>query len=72
MVVAQRAAAGDGHDGHEPAGPAELVADMRGHIHPVSLVAAELERDFTVGPPVPGPYLHRWNLDLSCGRSRSV
>ncbi len=53
--LAQRAAAGDGHDGHEPAGPAELVAAMRGHIHPVSLVAAELERDFTVGPSRPGP-----------------
>ena len=61
--LAQQAAAGEEH--HHGATPAELVAEMRGHIHPISHVAAELDRDFTVGAPVPGPYLHRWHLDLS-------
>ena len=58
--MAQRAAAGE--EDHA-SGPAALVGDMRAHIHPVSRLAAELSAHFTVGEAVPGPYLHRWNLD---------
>jgi len=39
-----------------------LVAFMREHIHPLRLVRELLLPYFTVGEPVPGPYLHRWNL----------
>jgi SAM-dependent methyltransferase len=57
--LAQRRAAGAQHDET----PAEHVAAMRGHIHPVSRVAEELAAWFDVGPPVPGPYLYRRHLD---------
>jgi len=39
-----------------------LVAALREHIHPVSLLTEALARDFALGEPVRGPYLHRWNL----------
>lgn len=40
-----------------------LVTFMREHIHPLGLVREALLAHFTLGEPVPGPYLHRWNLD---------
>lgn len=35
---------------------------MREHIHPLRSVREALLAYFTLGEPVPGPYLHRWNL----------
>lgn len=43
--------------------PAEHVADMRGHIHPVSRLAEELAPWFDASRPVPGAYLYRRHLD---------
>jgi SAM-dependent methyltransferase len=45
---------------HTPDG---LVADLRGHLHGVQLIVAELGRWFDVGAPVPGAYLYRWEID---------
>jgi SAM-dependent methyltransferase len=42
--------------------PADVVADLRAHIHTVALLRAELEPWFELGDAVYGPYLHRWNL----------
>jgi SAM-dependent methyltransferase len=57
--LAQRRAAGFAHE-HSPA---EMVAEMRGHIHPVARVVEELAPWFAAGTPVPGPYMYRWHLD---------
>jgi SAM-dependent methyltransferase len=57
--LAQRRAAGFEHE-HSPA---EMVAEMRHHIHPISRVVAELAPWFAIGTPVPGPYMYRWHLD---------
>jgi SAM-dependent methyltransferase len=48
----------DDHD-HSPA---DVVADLRQHIHALALLRAELEPWFELGDAVRGPYLHRWNL----------
>jgi SAM-dependent methyltransferase len=40
----------------------ELVEEHREHLHPLERVVAALEPDFTLGPPVRGPWLHRWSL----------
>jgi len=50
------------HSGHEH-DPAELVADMRHHLHGLDLLREELGRWFELGEPVPGPYLYRWEID---------
>ena len=61
-LIAQWAAAGrDGH--HEE--PDAMVEAHRAHLHPVSRIARELAAQFAVGLPVPGAYLHRWDLDPS-------
>lgn len=39
-----------------------LITAMRGHIHPLRALREALAPHFTLGEPVPGPYLHRWNL----------
>lgn len=57
--AAQRAAAGLEHPEHEASSP----ADLRHHMHPVAAIRAALAPAFDVGPPVPGPYLYRWELD---------
>ncbi len=56
--LGQRRAAGavEQHDAQS------LVMFMREHIHPLGLVRETLLPHFTLGEPVPGPYLHRWNL----------
>ena len=41
---------------------AQLIAELRGHIHPLAAVCAALEPYFEFGQPVRGPYLHRWEL----------
>jgi len=50
--------------------PAEHVAMMREHIHPVSRLAEELAPWFDVGAPVPGPYLYRRHPRLGAAPSR--
>ncbi|HEV2060054.1 MAG TPA: class I SAM-dependent methyltransferase, partial [Solirubrobacteraceae bacterium] len=56
--LAQRRAAGavEEHDGES------LLRFMREHIHPLGFVRETLLPHFTLGEPVRGPYLHRWNL----------
>lgn len=39
-----------------------ILGTMRDHIHPLAAVCAALEPYFELGEPVPGPYLHRWEL----------
>jgi SAM-dependent methyltransferase len=43
----------------------ELVTEHREHLHPLERILAALEPDFELGPPVRGPWLHRWNLGES-------
>jgi 2-polyprenyl-3-methyl-5-hydroxy-6-metoxy-1,4-benzoquinol methylase len=51
------------YEGDHAARPAaELVADLRAHIHPVARLLDALSGAFAIGEPVPGPYLHRWSL----------
>jgi SAM-dependent methyltransferase len=50
------------YEGDHRRAPAELVADLREHIHPLALVRAELEQWFELGDTVRGAYLHRWEL----------
>jgi SAM-dependent methyltransferase len=59
--LARRDAGEHEHD-HGPGSPAEIVTEMREHIHAVALLRAELEPWFELGAGVYGPYLHRWNL----------
>ena len=54
----QRGALGE----EQPQTAEELVADHRGHLHPLERIVAALEPDFELGPPVRGAWLHRWNL----------
>jgi SAM-dependent methyltransferase len=46
----------------QPQTAEELVADHREHLHPLERIVAALEPYFELGPPVRGPWLHRWNL----------
>jgi SAM-dependent methyltransferase len=46
----------------QPQTAEELVADHREHLHPLERILAALEPDFELGPPIRGPWLHRWNL----------
>jgi len=48
--------------GHDHTGPADVVADLRDHIHPLRELHAVLEEWFELEPPVRGAYLHRWDL----------
>jgi SAM-dependent methyltransferase len=52
-----------GHADRHEHEPGELVADLRGHLHSVPTILAELRRWFDVGEPVRGTYLHRWEID---------
>jgi SAM-dependent methyltransferase len=50
--------------GHESGRtPAEVLAELREHVHPLRAVRAALEPWFALGEPVRGPYLHRWALE---------
>jgi SAM-dependent methyltransferase len=49
------------HSGHARQ-PAELVADMREHLHSLGRLREELDRWFRLGEPVRGAYMHRWEL----------
>jgi SAM-dependent methyltransferase len=57
--ISQRQALGVDEHGHEPS---DILAHLREHIHPLDRMLAALEPHFDLGPPVPGPYLHRWEL----------
>lgn len=57
--LGQRAAIGREH----PADPAAMVAAMQAELHPIRRLREQLARDFVLGEPVRGPYLHRWDLD---------
>ncbi len=46
-------------------GGSKILDHLREHIHPLRLVCDALRPHFELGPPVPGPYLHRWELDPS-------
>jgi SAM-dependent methyltransferase len=46
----------------QPQTAEELVADHRGHLHPLERIVAALAPHFELGPPVRGAWLHRWNL----------
>jgi SAM-dependent methyltransferase len=56
--TAQRRAAGL----DAPEDPAQMVADMREHIHALGEVVDALRPGFALGEPVRGCYLHRWHL----------
>jgi SAM-dependent methyltransferase len=43
----------------------QLVTEHREHLHPLERILAALEPHFELGPPVRGPWLHRWNLGES-------
>jgi SAM-dependent methyltransferase len=45
--------------------PSDILGHMREHIHPLERVLAALAPYFDLGRPVPGPYLHRWELRAS-------
>jgi SAM-dependent methyltransferase len=42
--------------------PEELVADHRGHLHPLERILEALEPHFELGPPLRGAWLHHWKL----------
>jgi SAM-dependent methyltransferase len=74
----QRALLGRDHARH----PAEIVAELRKHLHPLRRLGEELSPFFALGLPVRGAYLHRWELDpalrdaeeelIAAGRLRAV
>ncbi len=43
----------------------ELVSEHREHLHPLDQIVAALEPHFELGPPLRGPWLHRWKLGES-------
>jgi SAM-dependent methyltransferase len=66
----------------EDQSPAELVAGLREHIHPVRTVRDALSEEFALEATEYGPYLHRWDLPdgflddearaISAGRLRAT
>ncbi|CAN5818699.1 hypothetical protein BH20ACT4_BH20ACT4_02940 [soil metagenome] len=59
-VSQQRAIGRDDFDDLDD--PARIRADMQAHLHPVGALQEALAPYFHLGPPVWGPYLHRWHL----------
>jgi SAM-dependent methyltransferase len=57
----QRGALGEPHEKTAE----ELVDEHREHLHPLERILAALEPDFELGPPLRGPWLHRWALGES-------
>jgi SAM-dependent methyltransferase len=51
-----------GHSG-EGSSPADIIAGLREHVHPLSAIREALSAWFDVGVPVLGPYLYRWKID---------
>jgi SAM-dependent methyltransferase len=52
----------DGHSGDHAHEPADMVADLRGHLHPLGAIRAALDEWFELDEPVRGPYLYRWDM----------
>jgi SAM-dependent methyltransferase len=50
------------HSGHDGT-PAEQIAMLREHVHPLAAIREALSAWFEIGLPVPGPYLYRFKLD---------
>ena len=42
--------------------PAQMVKGLRDHIHALRTIDEALRPHFEFGPPIRGPYLHRWEL----------
>lgn len=59
--VGQRQALGLATHEHDH-GPPDLLDFLRHHVHSLAAVCAALRPYFEFGRPVPGPYLHRWEL----------
>lgn len=59
---AQRRALGFTNEQHHPGG---ILEHLREHIHPLAKICAALQPAFDFGAPIPGPYLHRWELRAS-------
>jgi len=57
--ISQRRALGVAEHEHEPDG---ILDHLREHIHSLETMLAALAPHFEFGRPVPGPYLHRWEL----------
>jgi SAM-dependent methyltransferase len=53
---------GHAADHHHDRSPAELVADLRGHLHSLATIRETLSAWFDAGEPVRGAYLHRWEI----------
>jgi hypothetical protein len=49
----------------QPTTAQELVDEHREHLHPLERIVAALAPHFELGPPVRGPWLHRWALGES-------
>jgi Methyltransferase domain len=58
----QRQALGVDEHEHEPS---DILGHLHQHIHPLERMLAALAPYFDLGQPVPGPYLHRWELSPS-------
>jgi SAM-dependent methyltransferase len=50
------------HSGHDST-PADMIAGLREHVHPLATIVDALAEWFDVGVPVPGAYLYRWKID---------
>jgi SAM-dependent methyltransferase len=60
--LSQRRALGFAEHDHQPS---DILEHMRDHIHSLDAVRAALRPHFELGRPIPGPYLHRWELHPS-------
>jgi SAM-dependent methyltransferase len=49
----------------QPETPEELVEEHRKHLHHLDTIVNALAPHFELGPPVRGPWLHRWKLGES-------
>jgi SAM-dependent methyltransferase len=47
---------------HHERSPAEMVAELRDHLHSFATIRDALRPWFDVGEPVRGTYLHRWQI----------
>jgi 2-polyprenyl-3-methyl-5-hydroxy-6-metoxy-1,4-benzoquinol methylase len=47
---------------HHDRSAAEIVAELRDHLHPLATIRATLSPWFDAGEPVRGAYLHRWEI----------
>ena len=62
-----------GHGDHgQRREPAEVVADMRGHLHPLDRIRAALAGWFAIGEPERGPYLYRWELPAAAREAEEL